>query len=575
MNEGDKIDLMIRGGTVLDGTGSTPFVGDVALKGDRIVAVGDLGTVEAAEVMDAQGLLVCPGWVDIHTHYDGQATWDRRIQPSSLLGTTTVVMGNCGVGFAPVRPQDHGRLISLMEGVEDIPGTALHAGLAWNWESFPDYLDALAALPRDIDIAAQVPHSALRVYVMGERGANREFASADEIETMGQLVQEAVKAGALGFSTSRVLFHRTADGELAPSVGVEHAELVGIARAMGSTNSGVLQIAASIFDDPSEFQLLLDMIEVSGRPLSFSFVEAQDGTRDEMLAKLEAARAKGIPITAQVQGRSIGLLLCLAGSVHPFITRPSYMEIAHLPMKERLALLRTPEVKARILSEASGSGHPFIEQCNNAWDRMFELGNPPQYEPNPANNLASRAAERGMDAQELVYDLLTSGDGTNFLYFPMMNFMDGNYDSLLPVLKHAHTVPGLSDGGAHVGVICDASVSTYMLSHWCRDRSGERLDLADVVRRQARESARAVGLLDRGVIAPGYRADINLIDFDKLQLQPPHMVFDLPAGERRLNQGAYGYVATLVAGRVTYRNGEATGELPGKLIRGAQPAPVG
>jgi len=572
---GGDYDIVIRGGEIVDGTGSTPFVGDVAILNGKIAKVGVVEG-KGAEEIDAAGKLVTPGWVDIHTHYDGQVTWEERVVPSSMQGTTTAVMGNCGVGFAPVRPQDHERLIKLMEGVEDIPGTALHAGLRWDWETFPEYLDMLERMPRDIDIGTQVPHSALRVYVMGERGADREPATPEEIGRMGDLVREAIDAGALGFSSSRTIFHRSIDGKIAPSVGAAHAELVGIASKLKGADSGVLQLAADFYGRDGEYQVLVDMVRASGRPLSFSFVE-MEGMEDfwtDVSAKLADAEAQGLPIIAQVQGRAVGMLLSLQGSVHPFVTKPSYKAIMHLPLPERLAIMRNPEFKAKLLAEKADEGHPFVELVKRGWHRLFELGNPPNYEPAPVTSMSARAVAQGRDVQELVYDVLTAGDGTGYLYFPSANYVGGSFERLLPMLRHPRTVPGLSDGGAHVGVICDASVSTYMLAHWCRDRRGEKLDLVDVVRRQTRETAAAVGLFDRGVVAPGYRADINVIDFDRLRLLPPRMVFDLPMGERRLMQDAEGYVATLVAGKVIYRNGVATGELPGRLIRGGQPAPT-
>ena len=393
---------------------------------------------------------------------------------------------------------------------------------------------------------------------------------------MGRLVREAVDCGALGFSSSRVLFHRSIDGDLAPSVGAARRELTGISAKLAG-GEGVLQVVANIGEDaPAEFDLLDEMMDVSGRPLSFSFVDVEGRAYlwDLVDQQLRAAAAKGKPLLAQVQGRSVGMLLSLQGSVHPFVTRPSYKAIADLPLARKLEIMRDPAFKARLLAEEGEEGHPFAELAKKSWHVLFELGNPPQYEPDPATSIAARAEALGVDPQDLVYDILTSGDGTGYLYFPSYNFAGGNFDRLLLMLKHPHTVSGLSDGGAHVGVICDASVTTFMLSHWCRDRKGEQLDLVDTVIRQTSAPARAVGLLDRGVIAPGYRADINVIDFERLQLQAPRFVFDLPKGERRLMQGADGYVATMVAGEVIYREGEPTGALPGKIVRGSQPAPV-
>lgn len=569
-------DCIIRNGLIQDGRGGEPFIGDIAISEGRIAEIGAVSG-EAREELDAGGFMVTPGWVDIHTHYDGQATWDQRVQPSSMLGTTTAVMGNCGVGFAPVREMDHNRLIRLMEGVEDIPGVALHAGLSWNWESFPDYLDTLDEMPRDIDIAAQVPHSALRVYVMGERGARHEAATADEIALMGELTKDAIAAGALGFSTSRVIFHRTADGDLAPSVGAARNELVGIAQCLKENGQGVLQIASDFYNNDQEFGILMEMARVSGRPLSFSYVETDDRLDfwDQVVERLDQAARAGLKMKAQVQGRSVGLLLTLEGSVHPFITRPSYIAISDMPIAERLKIMRDPEFRDRLLSEEPAMGHPFVNQVARSWNKMFELGDPPEYEPTPDKSIGARAAALGVDPQNIVYDILTGGEGLDYLYFPMANFCGGNYDSLKKILNHPGTVPGLSDGGAHVGVICDASVATYMLTHWCRDRrEGERLHLPEVIKRQTKDAAETVGLLDRGVLAPGYRADLNVIDFARLQLKPPRLVYDLPAQARRLMQDADGYVATMVKGEIIYRDGKATGALPGRLVRGSQPPPL-
>jgi N-acyl-D-aspartate/D-glutamate deacylase len=570
-----KVDIKIKGATILDGRGGAPFEGDVAINSGRITEIGRIAAGGREEI-DARGYLVTPGWVDIHTHYDGQATWDHRIQPSSIQGTTTVVMGNCGVGFAPVRPADHDMLIRLMEGVEDIPGTALHAGLRWNWQSFPEYLDALEGLPRDIDVAAQVPHSALRVFVMGERGAQRAPATPLEIAEMGRLTCEAIREGALGFSTSRVVFHRSIDGALAPSVGAAYDELLGIADAMAPARAGVLQLAADYYEGDEEFQFFMDMARRSGRPLTFSFVDVDDRPDfwDLTVRKLADAKSAGLSVRAQVQGRPVGLLLCLEGSVHPFITKPSYMAIADKPVAERAAIMRDPAFRARVLAETAGPGHPFVEQAAGAYHKMFDLGDPPQYEPSAQDSLAARAARLNADPQGLAYDILTAGDGMGYLYFPMANFRGGNLDTLEPLLRHPQTLQGLSDGGAHVGVICDASASTYMLSYWCRDRiRGPKLDLPTVVMRQTKATAEAVGLFDRGVLGPGYRADLNVIDFDRLQLRPPRMVHDLPAAGRRLMQDAEGYVTTVVNGEVIYREGKSTRALPGRLVRGGQPAP--
>jgi N-acyl-D-aspartate/D-glutamate deacylase len=571
-----EVDLVIRGGTVVDGTGGAPFEADVAVDKGVIVEVGKVAA-KGREEIAAKGLLVTPGWVDIHTHYDGQVTWDSRMTPSSIHGSTTVVMGNCGVGFAPVRKSDHDRLISLMEGVEDIPGAALHEGLSWQWESFADYLDAIETLPHDIDVATQVPHGAVRVYVMGERGARREAATDAEIAEMRAIVRDAVKAGAIGFSTSRTVAHRTADGDLTPTIGAADKEMIAIAEGLKEAGAGVLQWVSDFREIDHEFSLVEKLVEVSGRPLSFSLVQADvvpDQWR-ELLARLDRAAAKGLPIKAQVQGRPVGLMLGLQGSVHPFLTRPSYRAIADKPLEERVAIMRDPAFRERLLAESLEPGHPFLNSLAGAWHKMFELGDPPNYEPAPEESIGARAKRDGVNPDAIVYDILTANGGRNFLFFPLHNYYEFSLDNALTMIRNPNTLFGLSDGGAHVGVICDVSVPTYMLTHWCRDRSrGEHLDIPFVVKSQTRDTAEAVGLLDRGLIAPGMKGDLNVIDFERLRLLPPHMVYDLPSGARRLMQEAEGYVATIVSGAVIYRDGKPTGALPGKLVRGHRPSPV-
>jgi N-acyl-D-aspartate/D-glutamate deacylase len=572
----DRVDLVIRGGWVFDGTGAPPRAADIAIDAGRIVAMGKI-EASGQEEIDARGLMVTPGWVDIHTHYDGQITWDPRMTPSSTLGATTVVAGNCGVGFAPVRARDHDTLIRLMEGVEDIPGAALHAGLSWNWESFDDYMAAVERLPHDIDVAVQLPHGALRVYVMGERGANRDPATPEEIQTMRRLTRDAIRAGALGFSTTRTMVHRTADGDLTPTLGAARAEMEAIALGLADAGSGVIQWVSDFRDMDEEFGLIRDLTRLSGQPLTFSMVQADvipDQWR-ELTARLAAAAAEGFPIKAQVAGRPVGLMLGLQGSAHPFISRPAFAAIAHLPLADKVAAMRDPDFRALLIAEAPAQGHPFINSLAGAHHKMFELGDPPNYEPDPGDSLAARAAVLGVHPDELVYDALLADDGRAFLYFPMHNYVEGSLDNVRTMLANPHTLSGLSDGGAHVGAICDVSLPTFMLTHWCRDRTrGERFELAEVIRGQTRDTAEAVGLLDRGVLAPGYLADINIIDFDRLRLRPPHMVYDLPTGARRLMQEAEGYVATIKAGQVIYRNGQPTDALPGKLVRGRQAAPA-
>ena len=571
-----EVDIVIRGGMLVDGTGSAPREADVAIDKGRIVAVGRVAA-KGREEIDAKGLLVTPGWVDIHTHYDGQVTWESRVTPSSIHGSTTVVMGNCGVGFAPVRSTDHDTLIRLMEGVEDIPGAALHEGLSWQWESFAEYMDAIEELPHDIDIVTQVPHGALRVYVMGERGAKREPATADEIAEMKRLTREAIEAGAIGFSTTRTMVHRTADGDLTPTLGAADAEMVAIAEALRDAGTGVLQWVSDFREIDHEFGLIEELTRVSGRPLSFSMVQADvmpDQWR-ELMKRLDGAASRGLPIKAQVQGRPVGLMLGLQGSVHPFVTRPSYQAIAHLPLAERVAVMSDPAFRAKLIAEAPEAGHPFVNSLAGAYHKMFDLGDPPNYEPAPEESIAARAKATGENPDAIVYDILTANGGTGFLFFPLHNYTDFNLDNTLTMMRNPNTLFGLSDGGAHVGAICDVSVPTYMLTHWCRDRTrGERLDLPFVVKSQTKDTAEAIGLRDRGVVAPGYKADVNVIDFERLRLKPPHMVYDLPSGARRLMQEAEGYVVTIASGQVIYRDGEPTGALPGRLVRGEQPAPA-
>jgi N-acyl-D-aspartate/D-glutamate deacylase len=561
---------------VFDGQGGPAERADIAIEGDRIAQVGTV-TARGREEIDAAGLIVTPGWVDIHTHYDGQITWDSRMTPSSTLGATTVVAGNCGVGFAPVRPDDKDSLIRLMEGVEDIPGAALHAGLSWEWESFAQYMDAVDRLPHDIDVAVQVPHAALRVYVMGERGANREPATAEENAHMRALIRDAIRAGALGFSTTRTMLHRTADGDLTPTVGAARAEMEAIARGLADAGSGVLQWVSDFSDMDGEFQLIRDLTRIAGQPLTFSMVQG-DAIPDqwrELMRRLDQAVADGFPIKAQVAGRPVGLMLGLQGSVHPFISRPSFQAIADMPLAEKVAAMRDPAFRARLIAEPPDKGHPFINSLAGAYHKMYAVVDEVNYEPDPATSLGARAKALGVNPDELVYDALIADEGRAFLFFPMHNYVEGSLDNVRTMLANPNTLSALSDGGAHVGAICDVSLPTFMLTHWCRDRTrGPRFDLAETIRSQTKDTAEAVGLNDRGVIAPGYLADLNIIDFDRLKLKVPYMAFDLPTGARRLMQDADGYVATVKSGQVIYREGQATGALPGRLIRGRQPAPA-
>ena len=568
MASGDH-DLVVRGGTVVDGTGAERGAADVAVDDGRITAVGDVAA-GGREELDATGLLVTPGWVDVHTHYDGQVTWDPLLTPSSWQGVTTVVMGNCGVGFAPVRPDRHDWLIALMEGVEDIPGTALAEGISWGWESFPEYLDVLDGLPHAMDVAAQVPHGALRGYVMGDRGAEHtEVPTADEIETMGRLAADGVRAGALGFTTSRTVNHRSSDGRPTPSLTATAEELLGIARGVGATGMGVLQLVADLVDLDGEFALVRAMAEVSGRPLSITTLsEVHRGDWRALLAKITEAQADGVPIRGQVASRPVGVLLGLEGRLHPLVASPTYQAMAALELGERVARLRAPEVRATVLGELTNGGLVF-----GSYDGIFPLGDPPEYDPGAERSIEAVATREGREAVDVALDVMLERDGRGLLYLPFANYADRDFATIREMLLHPHTVPGLGDAGAHCGMICDGSMPTYLVSHWGRDVA-EPLPLEWLVSQQTRETAGLVGLHDRGVLAPGYRADLNLIDEQALGILAPEMVQDLPAGGKRYIQRATGYRTTVVAGEVTFRDGESTGALPGRLIRGAQPAPT-
>jgi N-acyl-D-aspartate/D-glutamate deacylase len=560
-------DLVIRGGTVVDGTGAEAFEADVAVKDGRIAQVGKAAG-KGAEEIDAKGKLVTPGFVDIHTHYDGQCTWDARMQPSSWHGVTTVVMGNCGVGFAPCRPGDRDLLIELMEGVEDIPHPVLAEGLPWNWESFPEYLDALSKRRFDVDIGAQVPHAAVRVYVMGERGAKRELATADDIAAMRKIVGEAVKAGAVGVSTSRAYTHRTKAGEHTPTLEAGVDELEGLALGLKDAGAGVLEYVG----DP-RLPALRRMIELSGRPLSLSLAQAgsnPQGWRD-VLARLEDANADGLPMRAQVCGRPAGILLGLELTMNPFSLHPTYRAMQDLPLAERVKRLSDAELRRRLFAEEPGHDEIFDRNSVVDFDNMFLLdADAPDYEPPADRTIAAIASREGRRPEEVALEHMLARSGRGIIYVPFINYVERNLDAARSMLVHPLTLSGLSDGGAHVGMICDGSFPTYMLTHWTRDRSrGERLGLADVIRMQTSETAAWIGLSDRGRIAPGLRADLNVIDYERLTLHAPEVAADLPAGGRRLLQRATGYEATVVKGEITYRHGEATDALPGRLLRAA------
>jgi len=569
-------DLIIRGGTIVDGTGGEPYVGDVAVKDGRIAAVGAVEG-DAARVVDAKGLLVTPGFVDLHTHYDGQAIWSDRLNPSSGHGVTTVVMGNCGVGFAPCRPEDHDVLVDVMAGVEDIPGAVMAEGLPWTWETFPQYLDALDARPRDIDVAAFLPHSPLRVYVMGERGVAREPATAADRERMRALTREAIEAGALGFASSRLSYHRTEGGELIPTHNAAEEEIAAIAQGMVDAGGGLFQFVPEIPAQGYEPVLkpLFRIAREAGLPVTFTLGTGNSGTPlwPAAMKLVEETNQAGGNVTAQIFPRPIGLVIGLELSANPFVLCPSYKAIAELPLAERVAEMRKPETRARILAEAPDEGHPLVAMTRN-WDWIFPLAPVPNYEPDLSTSIAARAAARGVTPEEEAYDRILDDEGHAMLMVALGNFQDGSLDTVGQLMRREDVVLGLGDGGAHYGMICDASFPTFLLAHWTRDRPSGRLGVAEAVKALTADPARVAGLNDRGRIAPGYKADLNLIDYDRLQLNRPIITHDLPSGGRRLDQTADGYVATFVAGELIAENGKPTPARPGRLVRGRQAEPA-
>jgi len=560
-------DLVIRGGTIVDGSGGEPFVGDVGVRDGRIAAVGR-GLEAGAEEIDASGKIVTPGFVDVHTHYDGHVTWEQRLKPSSFHGITTAIIGNCGVGFAPCRPDERDTLIRLMEGVEDIPFPVLATGLPWTWETYPEYLDFLASRSFDMDVACYVPHAALRVYVMGERGANREPATAEDIAQMRALYGEALEHGAIGIGTSRTLFHRSSDGKPIPTLEAGEAELFGFADEMRARGKGVFQIVEDMHLPDATLDNVVNLADRSRRPVTFTIGTPNEGPLAwrRHLAQLQAANDRGLTVRGQVLPRGVGMMLGHQLTLNPFYATPTYTALAHLPLAQRLAELRKPDVKAAILAEAPDpETASMLGRVVRQFGTMFELGNPPDYEQPPKNSIAARAAREGRTPEDLAYDILLGKDAT--LYLAMANFTDGKLDAVGEIMRHRDIVPGLGDGGAHCGTICDGSYSTYMLMYWARDRAEGRMALPDVVRWLSHDTAALMGLADRGLIAPGLRADINVIDFDGLHLHAPEITHDLPGGMPRLVQRADGYTATVVNGTPVYRDGQPTGELPGRLIR--------
>ncbi len=570
-------DIIIRGGTIVDGSGNEPFKADVAVKDGRIARVG---TVEgaAAEVIDATGRIVTPGFVDLHTHYDGQAIWSNRLAPSSRHGVTTVVVGNCGVGFAPCRPADHDLLIAVMEGVEDIPEVVMTEGLPWDWETFPEYLDALDRRARDIDVAAYIPHSPLRVYAMGERGANRDEATPEDLARMQELVCEAIDAGALGFATSRVFVHQTLQGVNIPSFEANQRELLAIGEAMGRKGAGLFQLVANIGEVyDREMAFLVEFAQKTGRPVTYTLAQTNTDSTGwrRTLDLFDAANAQGCKITGQVFPRPVGLVMGLDTSVHPFTFCKVYeAELAHLPLAERVAKMRNPEMCARLIADEPHDATQPIYMMARDVARCYPLRTAADYEPDTSKSIAQLAQAAGVSPTEYLYDYLLEQDGYSLIYAALANYADGTLDPVLEMMNNPNVVVGLGDGGAHYGVVCDASYSTFLLTHWTRDRAGERMPLATAVRGLTREPAEVAGMLDRGLLAEGYKADINVIDYDRLEVLMPYMLQDLPGNGRRLFQEASGFVATIVSGEVILRDDTPTDAFPGRLVRGMQKDPA-
>ncbi len=582
------LDWLLKNGCVVDGTGAQPYVADIGVRDGKIVEVGSI-TQPSKKTIDATGLWITPGFIDIHTHYDGQATWDDCFTPSIYHGVTTLVMGNCGVGFAPVRPGHEDDLIKLMEGVEDIPGAALHEGIRWNWETFPQYMDALSATPRSLDYLVQVPHDPLRMYVMGERALAHTVATPAEIDAMAVLLRQALEAGALGLSTGRSDNHRTSEGKDTPAANASAQELTGLAGALKGLNHGVIQLVSdyNLLQGPGEFDAEFDLVETlaqaSGKPVSLTWLQRDPGGEQylKIQSRVDAAVAQGLPLYLQTAARGIGVLIGLEASFHPFMGFASYKAVAHLPLAERAAALREPERKARLLQEKSerlagdGSAIPplvdlLLAKIELISGRMFALEGTLNYEPSVMQSFLVRAKQSGISALEAIYDHLCAGSGEGLIYFPIFNYNEGSLDAVRKMLDHPRALSSLSDAGAHVGTVCDASFTTFMLTHWVRDRGRDALPLERAVEMLTQRNARYLGLTDRGVIAPGMRADLNAIDPAQLSVGLPKLEHDLPAGGKRFVQRAKGYVATWVAGEQVQANGVISDARPGQLVRMGQ-----
>ncbi|MGI9162381.1 MAG: N-acyl-D-amino-acid deacylase family protein [Mycobacterium sp.] len=576
MGSRDSFDLVIRNGTIVDGLGGDPYRGDVAVSDGVIVALGSIDGAGAREI-DATGLLVTPGFVDLHTHYDGQAIWSERLTPSSAHGVTTALMGNCGVGFAPCRAEDHEVLVDVMAGVEDIPGVVMTDGLPWDWETFPEYLDALESRRRDIDVAAYLPHSPLRVYVMGRRGADREPATPEDLALMRKLAAEAIEVGALGVSSSRFAFHKTGSGDLIPSYDAAYEEISAIAGGVADAGGGLLQFIPDLPAGGYErvLQQVFEVATDAGLPVTFTLTTGNSGDPiwPGAVNLIEKFNAAGGQITAQVFARPIGLVIGLELTANPFVLYPSYQGIADLPLAERVAEMRKPEVREKILADTPGEGHPFMYFAQ-AWEWIFPFTEPANYEPSPDDSILARARARGVSPIEEAYDRLLDDDGHAMMLVALANFENNSLDTVGELIRRDDVVLGLGDGGAHYGMICDASYPTFVLAHWARDRATGRLSVAEAVRQMSSLPATLAGLADRGRIALGYKADLNVIDHAGLVLHRPVIVHDLPGDGRRLDQTADGYVATIVSGEVIAENGVPTAARPGRLIRGRQPEPV-
>ncbi len=564
-------DLVIRGSKVVDGTGTAAYWGDIAIENGIIVQVGGKAGLAKREIK-AEGALVSPGWIDVHTHYDGQVTWDPIVGPSSWHGVTSIVMGNCGVGFAPVKPSDHNMLIEFMEGVEDIPGAALHEGIPWGWETFPEFLNVLEQFPRAIDVATQIPHNPIRAYVMGEDASTERESTAEERAQMAALVAEGMSVGALGFTSSRTKFHRTASGEHVPSHFADLEELKTLVRSMKQYARGVIGLLCD-FDKPEEDMAGLRELSIeSGRPLYYLLTQFDEyPERWRQVLELSRPRSDGAVIRPQVCARPVGFFLGLECSFHPFITRSAYREIRDLPINQRVIKMRDADLRNRIISEKRLHKSNLMQQITSAFDKMFRLGDPPNYEPSQSESILEMAKRENRDPREVAYDILLEREGRELIFLPFTNYSDGNHDVILEMLRDEQSLFGLGDGGAHCGLICDATIPTYLLTHWVRDRKrGERLPLEWIVKRQTHDNAIFFGLRDRGLLAPGMKADLNVFDMETLALRPPKIVYDLPAGGRRLVQQAAGYLATVQTGEITFEEGDHTGKLPGRLIRGLQ-----